>query len=128
VQLAPVATIKGEEYHRDTSVSDAGRLERRSRAMPTYVILLKYTEQGARTIRKTVERARQSRALMNARGVNVLNMYWTQGHYDLVAIAEAPDEEAMMAAALRVVEGGNVSSETMRAFSASEMETIIQKL
>jgi uncharacterized protein with GYD domain len=96
--------------------------------MPTYVILLKYTEQGAKSIRKTVERAHQNRSLMSTRGVNLLNMYWTQGHYDLVAIADAPDEETMMAAVLRVVEGGNVSTETLRAFDESEMEAIVQRL
>jgi uncharacterized protein with GYD domain len=96
--------------------------------MPTYVVLLKYTEQGARNIRKTVERARQNRALMNTRGVKPITVYWTQGHYDLVVSAEAPDEATMMAAVLRLVEGGNVTTETLRAFDESEMEAIIEKL
>jgi uncharacterized protein with GYD domain len=96
--------------------------------MPTYVILLKYTDQGARGIRKTVERPHQNRALMKARDVNLMNLYWTQGHYDVVMVAEAPDEQTMMGAVLRVIEGCNVSTETLRAFSADEMGTIIQKL
>jgi uncharacterized protein with GYD domain len=49
-------------------------------------------------------------------------MYWTQGRYDLVAIMDAPSEEAMTAGLFNVAQAGNVHSETLRAFTEAEME------
>jgi uncharacterized protein with GYD domain len=52
-------------------------------------------------------------------------MYWTQGRYDLVTVVDAPSEEAAMASMLNIAELGNVSSETLRAFTAEEMRKIV---
>jgi len=52
---------------------------------------------------------------------------WTAGEYDIVAVTEFPDDEAGMAAALRVGSLGSVRTTTMRAFGADEMGSIITK-
>lgn len=51
--------------------------------------------------------------------------YWTQGQYDLVTIVEAPSEQAMMAGLFSIAEAGNVTSETLRAFTDDEMMAIL---
>ena len=94
--------------------------------MPTYVILYRFTEQGAKTIRSTVERARQTREENEKRGFKVQALLWTQGPYDLVAIVDAPSEESMMGSMVNVVSAGNVTSTTMRAFDEREMESILK--
>ena len=94
--------------------------------MPTYVILYRFTEQGAKTIRSTVERARQTREENEKRGFKVQALLWTQGPYDLVAIVDAPSEESMMGSMVNVVSAGNVTSTTMRAFDEREMEGILK--
>ena len=66
--------------------------------MPTYVVLYHFTDQGAKNIKGTVQRANEARADNERRGFKVQGLYWTQGHYDLVAIVDAPDEQAMLAA------------------------------
>ena len=53
--------------------------------------------------------------------------FWTQGSYDMVAIVDAPSEEAMMGAMMNVVSAGNVTSVTMRAFDAVEMSRVLAK-
>ena len=90
--------------------------------MPTYVVLYTFTEQGLKGIKDTVHRASDVRADLEKRGFKVPGIYWTQGRYDLVAIIEAPDENAMLKGSVNVAGAGNVKSETLRAFTESEMK------
>ena len=61
-------------------------------------------------------------------GVTVRDIYWTQGRYDVVTITEAPDDLAATALSLSIAGLGNVRTETLRAFSATDMQTIIGKM
>jgi uncharacterized protein with GYD domain len=62
------------------------------------------------------------------RGGKLHNIHWTQGSYDIVAVAEFPDEQTAMAELLALGSIGNVRTESLRAFSESEMEAIIKKI
>ncbi len=93
--------------------------------MPTYAVLYKYTADGARTIRSTVKRAGRIRQANARAGFTIREVFWTQGPYDMLAIVDAPSEEAMMGAMLNVVGAGNVTATTMRAFDAIEMGRIL---
>ena len=93
--------------------------------MPTYVILYKFTEQGRRNARQTVEQAYAVRKRDEERGFHIRGIYWTQGSSDLVAIVDAPNEQAIMASLIAIGSAGNVVSETMRAFDEEEMEQIL---
>jgi len=95
--------------------------------MPRYVVLYKFTAEGAKSIRETVKRARQTREQTEKRGFKVQALLWTQGPYDLVSIIDAPSEDAMMGAMANVVAAGNVSSTTLRAFDEKEMEAILKQ-
>ena len=95
--------------------------------MPKYVVLYRFTENGAKDIRGTVARARQTREQNEKRGFKVQALLWTQGPYDLVAIVEAPSEEAMMGGMVNIVSAGNVTSTTMRAFDEQEMEKVLKQ-
>ena len=96
--------------------------------MPTYVSLIKWTDQGVRNAKDTVQRARAFRGDVERRGGKLQSIYWTQGQYDLVATIEAPDDQTAMAALLALSGLGNVRTETLPAFSETEMESIIQKM
>jgi uncharacterized protein with GYD domain len=93
--------------------------------MPNYVVLYRFTEQGRKSVRDTVKRAAEIRKQNEARGFKVLGHYWTQGRYDLVAVVDAPSEEAMVAGLFGIAETGNVASETLRAYTAEEMQRIL---
>ncbi|TME96335.1 MAG: GYD domain-containing protein [Chloroflexi bacterium] len=93
--------------------------------MPTYIGLYTWTDQGVKNVKDTVRRVEEARAAFEQRGARLIAAYWTQGRYDLVSIAEFPDEETASASALALGMAGNVHTETMRAFSAEEMQRII---
>jgi uncharacterized protein with GYD domain len=93
--------------------------------MATYVVLYKFTADGAKSIRDSVKRAGRTRQENARRGFKIMDIYWTQGPYDMVAVVDAPSEEAMMGAMMNVVSAGNVSSTTMRAFDAPAMSRIL---
>ena len=96
--------------------------------MATYIALVNFTDQGIRHIRQTTERAN---GLMNAAanlGIKIKDIYWTMGAFDAVFTAEAPDDETMTAFAASMGSLGNIRTQTMRAFSAQEMNQILAKL
>ena len=96
--------------------------------MATYIALVNFTDQGIRHIRQTTERAK---GLMNAAaklGIKIEDIYWTMGAFDAVFTAEAPDDETMTAFAASMGSLGNIRTQTLRAFSAQEMNQILAKL
>jgi uncharacterized protein with GYD domain len=95
--------------------------------MPTYVVLYRFTEQGRKSVKESVRRAAEIRKQNEALGFKILGHYWTQGRYDLVAVVDAPSEETMVAGLFKIAEAGNVASESLRAFSAEEMQRILAK-
>jgi len=96
--------------------------------MATFVVLYKFTDQGAKDVKGTVQRASEARADDERRGFKVHGLYWTQGQYDMVAVVEAPDEQAMLAGLFNIAHAGNVRSETLRAFTADEVAAVLQKM
>jgi uncharacterized protein with GYD domain len=88
-------------------------------------VLYRFTPDGAKDIRDSIKRAGRIRQANARVGFKIQQVYWLQGDYDMIAIVEAPSEEAMMGAMLNVVSAGNVSSTTMRAFDSTEMGRIL---
>ncbi len=95
--------------------------------MPTYVVLYRFSDQGLKSIKDTVKRAKDIRRQNEQRGFKVVGTYWTQGAYDLIAVVESPDEAAMIVGLFNIAEAGNVHSETLRAFTDAEMEEILKR-
>lgn len=50
------------------------------------------------------------------------------GRYDTITISEFPDDETAVQAVLAVTEQGNVSSETLKAFSRDATRDLIEGL
>ena len=96
--------------------------------MATYVVLAKFTDQGIRNAKESPKRADAFKEMAKTFGVTVKELVWTQGHYDIVTIVEAPDEPALMSLNLSLGALGNVRTETLRAFSAAEMRKIIGEM
>ena len=96
--------------------------------MVTYVVLAKFTDQGIRNAKESPKRADAFKEMAKTFGVAVKDIVWTQGQYDVVTIVEAPDESSAMALNLSLGALGNVSTETMQAFSAAEMTNIVGKM
>ena len=96
--------------------------------MATYVVLVNWTDQGIAGFKGTAERVDHEAEIRKRAGVDLKEIYWTQGPYDLVAIIEGPDDESIAAAMLGVVAHGNSRTTTLRAFDRDEYERILAKL
>ena len=96
--------------------------------MARFIALLDWTDQGVRTAKDSVNRSKEAQAAFQAMGVNMESIYWTLGAHDLVAILTAPDGESVAAALLKVAGSGNIRSHLLRAFDASEFESIVGKM
>jgi uncharacterized protein with GYD domain len=96
--------------------------------MVTYVVLANFTDQGVRNVKDSPKRADAFKEMAKTFGVTVKEIVWTQGRYDVVTVLEAPDEAAAMSLSLSLSALGNVRTETLRAFSAADMTTIVGKM
>src|SRR5437588_4683551 len=86
-------------------------------AMATYIVLFKWTEQGIKNAKESVDRVQQAGSLFGPMGVTIRSIWWTQGKYDLVGVVEAPDDQSLAAALIKLGAAGNVRTQTLRAFN-----------
>ncbi len=96
--------------------------------MATHIVLARFTDQGVRNVKQSPERAKSAIALGEKLGIKIWDIYWTLGTYDAVLIVDAPNEEAMTTWALSVSSLGNIRTQTMRAFSADEVNRILAQI
>ena len=96
--------------------------------MPTYISLVNWTDQGIRDLKESPARADATAQLVERLGGKLVELYWTVGPYDIVAIIEAPDDETATAMQLTVGMSGNVRTTTLRAFDREEIERVIAKI
>jgi uncharacterized protein with GYD domain len=96
--------------------------------MPKYVTLYNWTDQGVVNAKDTVNRYQAAKQLVESKGGKIDAILWTVGPYDLVTVADFPDDETGTAVALQLAATGNLRSTTMRAFDEDEMTAIIGKM
>ncbi|MGH7507941.1 MAG: GYD domain-containing protein [Gemmatimonadales bacterium] len=96
--------------------------------MPTYISLLRYTQQGIANIKQGPSRLDAARQAYKKAGGELKAFYLTIGQYDAVAIADLPDDMALAKMALALGAQGNVRTETMRAFNETEFRKIVGDL
>jgi uncharacterized protein with GYD domain len=93
--------------------------------MAYYVLLISWTDQGIRNVKETTNRITAAEQLFQKHGAKLGQIYMTMGHYDYVAISEAPDDESMTKALLALGTLGNVRTETMRAYGRDELAGLV---
>jgi len=96
--------------------------------MPTYLMLLRYTQSGIHSIKESPSRADAARELARSMGADIKTIYLTMGRYDLAALVDAPDDTTIAKFALTIGSRGAVSTETLRAFPEEEYRKIIDEL
>jgi uncharacterized protein with GYD domain len=94
----------------------------------TYISLVQFTDKGIQNAKETTQRVAAWAAKVRSMGVTIKQMYWTLGQYDQVCIFEAPDDETAASVLLAADMLGNIRTQTMRAFTASEMDKILAKV
>ena len=93
--------------------------------MPTYISLVQFTDNGIRAAKDTTHRVADWAGKVKSRGVSIKQMYWTLGQYDQVCVFDAPDDETAAAVLLAGDMLDNIRTQTLRAFTAPEMEKIL---
>jgi uncharacterized protein with GYD domain len=96
--------------------------------MATYIILSNFTDQGIRNVKDTAKRAEMFKEMAKKKDVSVKDLFWTLGAYDVVAIVDAPNDEAITGVGLTLGMQGNVRTQTLRAYNASEIGKILGKV
>ena len=96
--------------------------------MATYIMLFRYTAQGAQNVKDSPKRVTAAKKVVRRLGAEVKAFYALMGQYDTMFILEAPDDETAGRAALTVSALGNVRTETIRAFTEEEFKKIIADL
>ena len=100
----------------------------RSSTMPTYITLLNYTQQGMQDIGSSPARVEAARKAIEEVGGELLSFYVTMGRHDGIALMELADDKMAATVALGIGKLGNVTTETMRAFTEEEFSEIVGHL
>ena len=96
--------------------------------MSHYVIQGNFTDQGIKNIKDSPKRAEAFKSEVEKKGGKVINLYYTLGKHDIIAIVEAPSDEALASVLYATGRLGNVRTKTLKAFPMSEAAKIIEKL
>jgi uncharacterized protein with GYD domain len=96
--------------------------------MPTYISLVQFTEKGIQAAKQTTVRVADWAAKVQSMGVSVKEMYWTLGQYHQVCVFDTPDDETAASVLLAADMLDNIRTQTMRAFTASELDKILAKV
>ena len=96
--------------------------------MAKYIVLINWTDKGIAEAKDTTNRAKKAQEMAKSLGGTLETLYWTLGRYDIVGIADMPDDESMALFGVKVGGLGTVRSETMRAFTADEIGSILGRM
>ncbi|WP_265111046.1 GYD domain-containing protein [Halosolutus halophilus] len=96
--------------------------------MPTYVFLTTFTQQGIEHVSDSPDRTEDAKAEVESMGGTWKAFFVTMGRYDGLVIAEFPDDETAAQAALTLASSGNVTTETLRAFTLDEFRDLVDTM
>lgn len=93
----------------------------------TFIVLSDWTQQGVTNFEDTVDRYEAGLSQLEGMGVSIREIYWTLGNHDMVSVIDAPDDETVAAALLKLASLGNFRTTTLRALSPDEMRAVIAR-
>ena len=96
--------------------------------MPTYISLVRYTDQGMRNIKESPKRLDAAKNAFKAMGGELKQWYLVMGRYNAIVISEFPDDETAQKATLAIEPLGSIRTEGFRAFTEEEYRKLIAAL
>jgi uncharacterized protein with GYD domain len=96
--------------------------------MSHFITLIRYTQQGAAKIKESPARLDAAKKAAEKAGGKIHAWYLTMGKYDAVIISEFPNDEASAKFMLATGSLGNVTTQTLKAFTEDEYRKIIASL
>jgi uncharacterized protein with GYD domain len=98
------------------------------RAMPSYVMLANWTDQGARQVKESPRRVDAAKKMLVEMGGELKSLYMTMGDYDLILVYEAPDDAVAARFTLLLGQMGAVRTRTLKAFPEAAYREIMNSL
>ena len=92
--------------------------------MAKFVSLINWTDEGAKTASATVDRADAAKKIAADMGGSI-EVLWTMGEFDIVAISEFADDETAVKFMAKVSSQGAIRTQTMRAFEADDVRRLM---
>jgi uncharacterized protein with GYD domain len=89
---------------------------------------MRWTSQGMAGLPGWRERVEEGERIIKEAGGSLTGVYVTLGRYDVVEIFEAPTDEIAIEILMKLNQFAAEHTETLRAFTREEAESIIKKL
>ena len=89
--------------------------------MPTYVMLSRLTDHGAKTVKDNPGRILEVDSQLAEMGLDVKHQFAVLGRFDFVNIVEAPDDLTVARIALELASRGSVRIETLAAIPVEDL-------
>ena len=96
--------------------------------MATYILLMNWTDQGIKTVKDSPKRLDAARAIAKKGGCELRDFYMTIGKHDMIAVLEAPDDEAAAKFVLNAAAAGNIRTTTLKAFPEDAYRKVLAAL
>jgi uncharacterized protein with GYD domain len=93
-----------------------------------YVMLAKFTQKRMETIKNLPKTLEKARSLAKSLGMQMKTILYTMGQYDVIGIAEAPNDEVVVKWLLAFGQEGVIRTETLKAFTPNEFIQLISEL
>jgi uncharacterized protein with GYD domain len=97
--------------------------------MPKYLISANYTAKGIEGVRAGGAKSRVDAVstMLEAMGGRLESFYFAFGDTDVIAIAEAPDDEAAAAVAIAINSSGVVSTRTTKLLTVDQVDDALRR-
>lgn len=92
--------------------------------MRTYVVLISFADQRVHNVKPIPGKIKDCTAEAEKFSIKVKDIYWTQGIYDAVAVADAPNDEAVKSWANSL---GGIRTQIIPTYSAKERNERLAK-
>jgi uncharacterized protein with GYD domain len=96
--------------------------------MPTYIVLANMTQQGVQSAKEIPQRRAAAKDAAQALGITWREVYLTMGAHDVVFVLDAPNGETVAKFVLQIGMRGNLSTQTLRAFTEAETDALLGDL
>jgi uncharacterized protein with GYD domain len=96
--------------------------------MPTYIIQANWTGKGVQNIKESPTRLDAFKQALQKVGGELKAFYMVRGPFDMLAIVEAPSDEAIASVTLAFEAKGSIRNRPLRAFTENEYRKIIADL
>jgi len=96
--------------------------------MVTYMMLMKLTDQGIKSVREAPERYEGAIKAFEKTGGKLIGFWIAIGRYDYVSIGESATDEAALAFAVALGSLGNVRVESVKLYNREQFTSLIKML